>query len=283
MSRRVLVTGGASGLGAALVAAFVERGDEVLVTDVHEGLDEPDQRGTGTSYLRLDVTSDRDWAAALAHVEERWGGLDVLVNNAGIASGGRIDVAGLDEWQRVIDINLLGVVRGCRTFTPLLKARRSGHIVNTASLAGLVHPPGMASYNAVKAGVVALSETLHFELAPYGIHTSVVCPSFFRTNLASSLAGSDSLLETIARRLIDRSATTAEEIAAEVMKGIDARRPVILTDRPGRRAVFAKRYTRALYDREQHGFARRIKEAADGAAVRSTTSPTTSSTTKDGA
>ena len=268
MSRRVLVTGGASGLGAALVSAFAQRGDEVLVTDVHPSAP---ASVAGTSYLRLDVTSDGDWRAAREHVEDGWGGLDVLVNNAGIASGGRIDVATLEEWQRVIDINLLGVVRGCRTFTPLLKRQGSGHIVNTASLAGLVHPPGMASYNAVKAGVVALSETLQFELAPYGITTSVVCPSFFRTNLASSLAGSDTLLETIARRLIYRSPTSAEEIAAEVLKGVDAGRPVILTDKPGRRAAFAKRFTRPLYEREQHGFARRIKDAADQATDRPTT------------
>jgi len=267
MSRRVLVTGGASGLGAALVEAFARRGDDVLMTDVHATAPTP----AGSSYLRLDVTSDADWEAARDHVEERWGGLDVLVNNAGIASGGRIDVASLEEWQRVIDINLLGVVRGCRTFTPLLKRQGSGHLVNTASLAGLVHPPGMASYNAVKAGVVAVSETLHFELAPYGITTSVVCPSFFRTNLAASLAGSDTLLETIARRLIDRSPTSADEIAAEVLKGVDAGRPVILTDKPGRRAVLAKRFARPLYERQQQGFARRIKEAADQAADRTTT------------
>ncbi|WP_148572488.1 SDR family NAD(P)-dependent oxidoreductase [Nocardioides caldifontis] len=267
MSRRVLVTGGASGLGAALVTAFVARGDRVLVTDVREDASVPD----GASYLRLDVTSEADWEAARAHVEEQWGGLDVLVNNAGIASGGRIDVATLEEWRRVIDINLLGVVRGCRTFTPVMKRQRSGHLVNTASLAGLVHPPGMASYNAVKAGVVALSETLQFELAPYGITTSVVCPSFFRTNLGASLSGSDTVLQSIARRLIDRSGTTAEQIAAEVVRGVDAGRPVILTDRPGRRAVLAKRFARPVYEREQHGFARRIKEAAEGAADRSTT------------
>ena len=81
----------------------------------------------------------------------------------------------------MIDINLLGVVRGCRTFVPMMKAQGSGHIVNTASLAGLVHPPAMASYTAVKAGVVALSETLSYELDPFGISVSAVCPGFFRT------------------------------------------------------------------------------------------------------
>ena len=185
-SRRVLVTGGASGLGAAFVAAFLARGDRVVIADVQAPV-EP-ALVAGASQIRLDVTSDDDWEAALVWVEEHWGGLDVLVNNAGIAAGGRIDVVGIDEWQRVIDINLLGVVRGCRTFVPMMKAQGSGHIVNTASLAGLVHPPAMGSYTAVKAGVVALSETLSYELDPFGILVSAVCPGFVRTTLASSIS-----------------------------------------------------------------------------------------------
>jgi len=255
VSRRVLVTGGASGLGAALVAEFLRRGDRVLVTDLAD-----DHRAPGTgAYLRLDVTSDADWADAREWVSSRWGGLDVLVNNAGIATGGRIDVVSLAEWQGVIDINLLGVVRGCRSFVPMMKAQESGHIVNTASLAGLVHPPAMASYTAVKAGVVAISETLSYELAPWNIDVSAICPGFFRTNLASSLAGSDTAVDKVAARLIEKSPLTAAQIAAEVMKGIDARRMVIQPDAPGRRAVWTKKFARPLYDREQRRFAARIK------------------------
>ena len=167
---RVLVTGAASGLGEALTRAFRARGDEVLATDVAERSVSRRRQSAFLNHRRLDITSDDDWAAARAWVEEHWGGLDVLVNNAGIAGGGRIDVAGIDEWQWIIEINLLGVVRGCRTFTPVFKRQRSGRIVNVASLAGLVHPAGMASYNAVKAGVVALTETLGHELAAYGVH-----------------------------------------------------------------------------------------------------------------
>ena len=117
----------------------------------------------------------------------RWGGLDVLVNNAGVAGGGRLDVASLDEWRWITDINLFGVVRGTRAFVPMLKAQRSGHVVNVASLAGLVHPAGMASYNAVKAAVVALTETTGHELAAYGVRASVVCPSYFRTGLVDRM------------------------------------------------------------------------------------------------
>ncbi|UDY24961.1 SDR family NAD(P)-dependent oxidoreductase [Nocardioides sp. Kera G14] len=252
--RTVLITGGASGLGAALAAEFLARGDRVLVTDRVSTYD-----GTGASYLKLDVTSDEDWESARAWVEQQWGGLDVLVNNAGIATGGRIDVVTLEEWQGVIDINLLGVVRGCRTFTPMMKAAGSGQIVNTASLAGLVHPPAMASYTAVKAGVVALSESLSYELAPFGIAVSAVCPGFFRTNLASSLHGSDTALDKVAARLIERAPLDATQVAAEVMKGIDAKRMVILPDKAARRAVMTKRFARPLYDRAQRKFGARLQ------------------------
>ena len=190
---RVLVTGAASGLGAALANAFEARGDEVLRTDLAGG------------DLTLDVTSDDDWAAALAHVEETWGGLDVLVNNAGVAGGGRLDVATMDEWEWITEINLFGVVRGTRTFVPMLKRQGSGHIVNVASLAGLVHPAGMASYNAVKAAVVALTETTGHELASYGVRASVVCPSYFRTNLMASMRGADQALGADRRRSSSRT------------------------------------------------------------------------------
>lgn len=260
MSRRVLVTGGSSGLGAALTAEFLARGDRVLIAD----LVEPPELPGGADYLHLDVTSDDDWSAALAWVEEHWRGLDVLVNNAGIAAGGRIDVTRIDEWQRVVDINLLGVVRGCRMFVPLMKAQGSGHVVNTASLAGLVHPPAMASYTAVKAAVVALSETLSYELHPFGIHVTAVCPGFFRTNLASSLAGSDQAVDKVAARLIEKSPYTAERIAAEVMKGIDRKKMVVIPDPPARKAVWSKTFARPLYDREQRGFAARIKALTEG-------------------
>lgn len=270
MSRRVLITGGSSGLGAALVDEFLSRGDQVLIGDLVapeslDKLDQLDQREGALEFLRLDVTSDDDWAAAVAWVEEHWHGIDVLINNAGIATGGRIDVVTLPEWERVIDINLLGVVRGCRAFTPMMKQQRSGHIVNTASLAGLVHPPGMASYTAVKAGVVALSETLSYELDPFGIAVSAVCPGFFRTNLASSLAGSDTVLDNIAARLIEKSEVTAPEIATAVMAGIDAKEMVIVPDEAARMAVWAKTHARADYDREQRSFAARIQNAVDGA------------------
>jgi NAD(P)-dependent dehydrogenase (short-subunit alcohol dehydrogenase family) len=256
MSRRALVTGGASGLGRAPHELLVARGDTVLVVDLAD--ERPDTVPEGAAYRRLDVRSQQDWDAALAQVRDTWGGLDLLVNNAGIATGGRIDVEAISDWERVVDINLLGVARGCHTFTPLLKGQRSGHIVNVASLAGLVHGPGMASYNATKAGVVAISETLSFELGPWGIDVSVVCPAFFRTNLHQSFAGKDAAMQEAGVRLITEAKVDARHIAAIVLEGIDARKKIILTERLGRQAYFLKRFARPIYDRMLTGQAARL-------------------------
>jgi NAD(P)-dependent dehydrogenase (short-subunit alcohol dehydrogenase family) len=260
MSRRVLVTGGASGLGRALVALMVERGDRVLAVDLAD--DRPDAVPTGADYRRLDVRSQQDWDAALSWVRAQWGGLDLLVNNAGVATGGRIDVEAMADWERVLDINLLGVARGCHTFTPLLKEQRSGHIVNVASLAGLVHGPGMASYNATKAGVVALSETLVYELEPWGIDVSVVCPSFFRTNLHESFAGKDVAMQEAGARLVTGASADAADIATVVLRGIDARKRLILTERAGRAAWRTKRFAPPLYDRGMRRLAARLARKA---------------------
>ncbi len=215
------------------------------------------------AYRTLDVRSDDDWAAARRWVEDEWRGLDLLLNNAGVAAGGRIELVPMDEWQWIIDINLLGVVRGCHTFAPMLKAQGSGHIVNTASAAGLVHPPRMSSYNAVKAGVVALSETLSHELGAYGVTVSVVCPTFFRTNLADSLPGSDPDAQRSARQLIDQARLGPDEMAIAVLKGIDAVRHLILPDREARLAYLTKRFARPLYNRQMSKLARHMRDTAE--------------------
>jgi len=247
---RVLVTGAASGLGAALVRALVARGDEVLATD----LDAP------AGGLRLDIRSDDDWTTALAWVQEHWGGLDLLVNNAGVAGGGRIERTSMEDWAWITEINLFGVVRGTRAFVPMLKAQGSGRIVNVASLAGLVHPPGMGSYNAVKAAVVAFSETAGHELAPYGVGVSVVCPSYFRTNLMTTMRGEDADVAAKIAAMVDESPLTADDIAAAVLAGVDAGDDVIVPDQPARDAVALKHADRTSYDTLMRQTAARMKE-----------------------
>jgi len=260
-SRRVLVTGGASGLGAALVEAFEARGDDVLVCDVNEPT--PAVEPVETQFLRLDVRSDDDWAAALRWVEEHWGSLDLLVNNAGVAGGGRVDVATMDEWQWITEINLFGVVRGTRTFVSMFKSQGSGHIVNIASLAGLVHPAGMGSYNAVKAGVVAFSETTSHELAEYGVRCTAVCPSYFRTNLIENARalhppGADTALDDLMAGLVSGAPLGPDDIAAAVIEGMDRGEELILPDEAGRAAYALKVRDRAAYDQVMRKQAARL-------------------------
>ena len=258
---RLLVTGAASGLGQALTAAARARGAQVLATDrdgtdlaEHEG---PDDRG----IARLDITSDADWAAAVAWVERHWGALDVLVNNAGVAGGGRLDQAGLDEWQWLFDINVFGMVRGVRAFTPLLK-EHGGKVVDVASLAALVHPAGMASYNAAKAAVLAFTETVGHELAQYGVTAHAVCPSYFRTNLMDSLRGRDTAIAQVMSRLVTDSPTSAEDVAEAVLAGLDAGEELILPDPAARAAYELKVTDRAAYDGVMRHQAARLQQAS---------------------
>jgi NAD(P)-dependent dehydrogenase (short-subunit alcohol dehydrogenase family) len=253
---RVLVTGGSSGLGASLVEAYRERGADVLNCDRNAPIPPPD--GEAEAYLRLDVRSDEDWAAAVTWVEEHWGGLDLLVNNAGVAGGGRIDVATLDEWQWITEINLFGAVRGTRAFTPMMKAQRSGQVVNIASLAGLVHPAGVASYNAVKAAVVAFTETVGHELAEYGVTVHVVCPSYFRTGLVDAMQGSDEAVGAVIGALVANAPLGPDDIAEAVLAALDRGEELILPDEAARAAYELKVSDRAAYDQVMRKQAARL-------------------------
>ena len=243
-----IVTGGASGLGLELVRLLAADGATVLAVDLHEQAPEG-ALPEGVLYRRLDVRDEEGWDELRNWVEATWGRLDLLVSNAGIAVGGRIDVTGLEDWDRAVSINLMGIVKGVRTFAPMLKEQGSGQLVQTASLAGLIHAPGMAAYNVVKAGGVALSETLRHELAPYDIGVSVICPAFFRTNLAESLHGKDVHLEQSAVNLINKAPRSAEQVAAKAFAGMQRGTFIILTDRDGEVAYRGKRFTRPVYDR----------------------------------
>jgi NAD(P)-dependent dehydrogenase (short-subunit alcohol dehydrogenase family) len=259
---RVLVTGGSSGLGAALVAAYVARGARVLNCDI-DGPGALTGSTTGdVAYLHLDVRSDDDWAAAAAWVEERWGGLDVLVNNAGVAGGGRVDVATLEEWQWITEINLFGVVRGTRAFTPMFKRQRGGQVVNIASLAGLVHPAGMGSYNAVKAGVVAFTETVGHELSEYGVTAHAVCPSYFRTGLVDAMQGRDEAIGAVIGALVANAPLGPDDIAREILAGLDRGEELILPDDAARAAYALKLNDRPAYDELMRKQAARLNAAA---------------------
>lgn len=244
--RRIFITGGASGLGRALAERFARAGFRVLIGDIHEArgaetVDVLRSLGAEANFLHCDVRQESDYLKAADWLDTQWGGVDIVINNAGVAVGGGIGETTEADWEWIVSINLLGVARGCRVFAPRLARAGGGHLVNIASMAGLIHPPLMAAYNATKAGVVALSETLDLELASQNVAVSVVCPSFFKTNLSETLrAGSDEAAE-LSRKLINDSKHSADVIAERVFEGIKARDFHILTHPETTAVWYAKR------------------------------------------
>jgi NAD(P)-dependent dehydrogenase (short-subunit alcohol dehydrogenase family) len=187
-----VVTGGASGIGRGTALALARAGADVVVADIHPertaetvaAIRELDQRAVGAL---CDVTVDADIDALAALTLEHFGRVDVVMNNAGVSVLGPPERVPMDDWRWVLDVNLLGVVRGIRSFVPTLLAQGSGWIVNTASIAGLY----AYSYDAIpyitsKHAVVGLSEGLHLHLRPKGVGVSVLCPGLVSTNLGEN-------------------------------------------------------------------------------------------------
>jgi NAD(P)-dependent dehydrogenase (short-subunit alcohol dehydrogenase family) len=180
------VTGGASGIGAALATELADGGAEVWIGDrqldaareLAQGLNSD---GARAHAIELDVRSYPAFEGAIAEAIQLSGRIDYLFNNAGIGVGGEIDSYTLDDWNDVFDVNLKGVVHGIQAVYPIMIRQHSGHIVNTASMAGLVAAPGSASYTATKHAVVAISKVLRVEGERHGIRVSVLCPGAIRT------------------------------------------------------------------------------------------------------
>lgn len=204
---RCVITGAGSGFGRALALSLASRGAHLVLSDVdlasvretaHAAL----ASGAGSvDALSCDVTRF-DEVAALAGACK--GAIDLVANNAGVSSGGTVGELPIEDWGWTIQTNLLGVVYGCHTFVPRLRAQGHGHILNVASAAGFVSAPSMGAYNVAKAGVIALSETLAAELAGTGVGVTVLCPTFFRSNIARSGHFAGDAYRTAAERLVDR-------------------------------------------------------------------------------
>ena len=249
----VAITGGASGLGKAMALHFAQSGWKVAIADIH------DERGKETEallnkatndafYTHVDVRQVEDISAWKDAITGRWGKLDVLINNAGVGAQGGIEDTSIENWQWILDINVMGVVRGCNVFTSLFKQQGHGHIVNIASLAGLVPLPGVVSYSASKSAVIALSESICHELAPYNINVTVVCPSFFQTNIAENSRSSDKYDQGEMKKWMSSSSVSAEDIAKKVYLAVEEKRYLVLTHNKHNVLWRLKKYAPFLYN-----------------------------------
>lgn len=231
-TRVAIVTGGGSGIGRALADGLVRRGVHVVVADldgdraadVAEALGGP----ATASSAGVDVR-DADAVAALVHGTYReHGRLDLLFNNAGITVGGEVDELSVDHWDRAIDVNLRGVINGVAAAYPLMVEQGGGHIVNTASMSGLLPTPGVVPYATTKFGVVGLSLSLRAEAASRGVRVTVVCPGAVETPILDSKGPADlpvppsmAAIDTreIARRTIG-APVPADELAEVVLAAV---------------------------------------------------------------
>ena len=190
--KTAFVTGAASGIGFALSRTFAEAGMKVMLADIETNalttaVQNLQDFGPNVRGVTCDVTDPASVERAAKASYEAFGNVHVVCNNAGVGGGSGIDAISLDTWRWVIDVNLMGVLHGIRTFLPHIRAHgEGGHIVNTASMAGMNSGLGFSAYSASKFAVVNMSEGLAKQLAPLGIGVTVLCPGFVRTRIWES-------------------------------------------------------------------------------------------------
>jgi NAD(P)-dependent dehydrogenase (short-subunit alcohol dehydrogenase family) len=223
------VTGAASGLGRSMALAFAAEGMDLALADVDEVnlssvQDEVLAKGVRAITLKVDVSNAQQIEIFRDQTLTRLGGVHVVCNNAGVSPLGAVWENTPADWQWILGVNLWGVIHGVRAFAPHLIQQDEGHFVNTASVAGLISPPGSGAYNVTKHGVVALSESLHHDLRERSsrVGVSVLCPAYVPTGIVDSernrpkdLGASPKSEQTLAREAMLRKAVTAGKISAD--------------------------------------------------------------------
>ena len=256
------VTGAASGLGRAMALAFAAEGMRLALADVDEaGLEEtrtllgsPDSKIVS---MRVDVSRADEVNRFAERAATELNGVHVVCNNAGVAVSGPVWETSEAEWQWILGVNLLGVVHGVRAFAPRLIAQDEGHIVNTASVAGLISPPGMGAYCVSKHAVVTLSEALHHDLCERGsnVGVSVLCPAYVPTGIADSkppfvVAKSKERLaqEAGLKKAVTSGKLSADDVARAVVAAVKDGRFYVLTH-PGIKGAVRARMEDVLEER----------------------------------
>jgi NAD(P)-dependent dehydrogenase (short-subunit alcohol dehydrogenase family) len=244
-----LVTGGASGIGAALSRALAERGAHVVMSDLdHDALERAAARIDGArSTVGLDVRDASAFAAVVERITETHGRLDILINTAGIGVVGEVHELSLEDWRRSLSVNLDGVIHGVHAAYPGMVARRSGRIVNIASLAGLAPSALFTPYATSKFAVVGLSLSLRPEAATHGVNVTVVCPGVIETPLLDAHGPPD--LEPVPSHPDVRAFLTRQLgapfpsglLAQDVLRAIERNRAILVSPRRARLAWRASR------------------------------------------
>ena len=236
-----VITGAASGLGRALALELGRSGWRLAVVDLpgEAGLAETAAEvrlaGGEASESPFDVRDAAGWARLHERLRGEWPAIDLVVNAAGVGATGEVGRLPESQWRRVIDTNLIGTAVGCETFLPWLREHPTrSHLVNVASIAGILAPPSMAAYSASKAGVIALSEAIAAECAPRRPGVTVVCPGFFRSGLLGSWHFSSDVESREALRRMAATRWTSEAIARRVLVAVERNRRYVVVGRRAR-------------------------------------------------
>ncbi|MBK7150004.1 MAG: SDR family NAD(P)-dependent oxidoreductase [Bacteroidetes bacterium] len=219
--KRAFITGGGGGLGRAFALALAGDGWTVGITDIkQEALAESksiiEQAGGKAYTYQFDVSKRQDFQNAFNDYIQKTGGIDLMINNAGVGDGGLFGEYGLDNWEWITGINQMAVVYGSHFAIQKMKEQKSGHIISIASAAGLANMPNMSMYNVTKAAVISLMETIYAEAYGFNVQASVVCPTFFRSNIMQYHKGNEDAAK-IGQTIIQRAKYSPDEIADYIL------------------------------------------------------------------
>ncbi|MBA3995474.1 MAG: short chain dehydrogenase [Cyanobacteria bacterium DS2.3.42] len=249
--KRAFITGAGSGLGLAFARALAGDGWTLGITDINqqrleEAIEAVKASGGNPSGYKFDVGNYDEFELAVKQFGETYGGIDIGINNAGIGCGGLFEEVSIENFRKTIETDLMGVANGCHLFVPLMRQKGHGHILNVASAAAFVTAPRMSAYSTAKAGVVALSECLRSELSDANIIVSVLCPTYFRTNIGKDTIGSQNERK-YSEILADSSPISADEVAQVALKSMAEEKLYIILPHDARFLWRLKRFMPERY------------------------------------
>ena len=249
--KRAFITGAGGGLGRALSIALAKDGWLVGITDLKdEALEESKKQietagGKALTY-KFDVSKRDDFKAAFDNFIAQNGGIDLLINNAGVGDGGLVGEYSLESWEWITGINQMAVVYGSHFAVPVMKQQKSGHIISIASAAGLANMPNMGMYNVTKAAVISLMETIYAEVWGFGVQASVVCPTFFRSNIMQYHKG-DEQAAKIGQSIIQKAKYSPDDIADYILSQAGKNKFYILHPWQAKMVFHVKRFLPNLF------------------------------------